>query len=255
MNTTAIEWCTRTWNPVTGCLKGCAYCYAARHVKRFAPGARLAMGGYVELMVPYRDVKGHAQPWPHGFSPTLHRYRLDEPEREATPQRIFVTSMGDLLGSWVPADWIRRVLAVVEGCTQHEFLFLTKNPSRYAEFNPWPLNAWAGASATNQAELEVALAGLATADAWPRFLSCEPLRGELVLPEGADRVVDWIIIGAQTGAGAVAPRSRWVTLLTQGALAQGIQVFHKDNLKVEGPRLRQTPGTASVRARAEREVC
>lgn len=25
---TKIDWADTTWNPVTGCLHGCAYCYA-----------------------------------------------------------------------------------------------------------------------------------------------------------------------------------------------------------------------------------
>jgi len=28
MNKSKIEWCDSTWNPVTGCLHGCEYCYA-----------------------------------------------------------------------------------------------------------------------------------------------------------------------------------------------------------------------------------
>jgi hypothetical protein len=35
MNKSKIEWCDRTWNPVTGCLHGCQYCYAERIAKRF----------------------------------------------------------------------------------------------------------------------------------------------------------------------------------------------------------------------------
>lgn len=27
---TKIDWCDSTWNPVTGCLHGCAYCYARK---------------------------------------------------------------------------------------------------------------------------------------------------------------------------------------------------------------------------------
>ena len=32
---TKIEYCDSTWNPVTGCLHGCEYCYAANIAKRF----------------------------------------------------------------------------------------------------------------------------------------------------------------------------------------------------------------------------
>ena len=34
-----IDWCTHTWNPVTGCLHGCDYCYAKRFIARFEPHA------------------------------------------------------------------------------------------------------------------------------------------------------------------------------------------------------------------------
>ncbi len=34
MNKTPIEWCDYTWNPVTGCLHGCPYCYAHRFAER-----------------------------------------------------------------------------------------------------------------------------------------------------------------------------------------------------------------------------
>ena len=35
MQATKIEWCNSTWNPVTGCLQGCHYCYAKRIAERF----------------------------------------------------------------------------------------------------------------------------------------------------------------------------------------------------------------------------
>ena len=34
---TKIEWCSHTWNPITGCRHGCEYCYARRIVSRFEP--------------------------------------------------------------------------------------------------------------------------------------------------------------------------------------------------------------------------
>lgn len=33
---TKIDWCDSTWNPVTGCLHGCEYCYARRIAERFS---------------------------------------------------------------------------------------------------------------------------------------------------------------------------------------------------------------------------
>ena len=39
LHKTKIEWATHTFNPVTGCLHGCEYCYARRLVSRFAPHA------------------------------------------------------------------------------------------------------------------------------------------------------------------------------------------------------------------------
>lgn len=36
MNKTKIEWCDSTWNPVTGCLHNCEYCYARKIAERFA---------------------------------------------------------------------------------------------------------------------------------------------------------------------------------------------------------------------------
>lgn len=33
---TKIDWCDSTWNPVTGCLHNCDYCYARNIAVRFA---------------------------------------------------------------------------------------------------------------------------------------------------------------------------------------------------------------------------
>ena len=39
LHKTKIDWATHTWNPVTGCLHDCEYCYARRFISRFAPHA------------------------------------------------------------------------------------------------------------------------------------------------------------------------------------------------------------------------
>ena len=35
MNHTSIDWAEYSWNPVTGCQRGCDYCYARRIAERF----------------------------------------------------------------------------------------------------------------------------------------------------------------------------------------------------------------------------
>ena len=89
LNKTKIEWCDRTWNPVTGCLHGCSYCYARKIAERF---------------------KG-TKAWPDGFKPIFRPERLDDPIIEyGTEQSIFVCSMADLFGEWVPKEWIKSSL-------------------------------------------------------------------------------------------------------------------------------------------------
>ena len=74
-------------------------------------------------------------PYPFGFTPTFHRYRLGDPARKQRPRNIFVCSMADLFGAWVPTKWIVEVLDACLAAPQHNYLFLTKNPRRYTELD------------------------------------------------------------------------------------------------------------------------
>ena len=94
---TKIDWCDASWNPVTGCLHGCEYCYARGIAERFGmlyapelgePGMEGAkkydstegMNTMLELVKPFEKY-GRKQPYPMGFLPTFHPYRLDIPKR------------------------------------------------------------------------------------------------------------------------------------------------------------------------------
>ena len=113
MNKTKIDWATMSWNPVTGCRHGCPYCYARRTATRFNAGledpAPLAGGLHV------LPEKIKATPYPYGFEPTLHRYRLGQPQNTKEPQTVFACSMADLFGRWVPTSWIVEVLDACRG--------------------------------------------------------------------------------------------------------------------------------------------
>lgn len=56
------------------------------------------------------------------------------PLRWRKPRKIFVCSMTDLFGEWVPDDMLDRIIAVMALCPQHTFQVLTKRPKRMREY-------------------------------------------------------------------------------------------------------------------------
>lgn len=177
------------------------------------------------------------------FTPFFRPERLSQPAKVKKPSRIFVCSMADLFGDWIPVAWIETVLRVAHDCPHHTFQFLTKNPKRYQEFNPWPANAWLGFTMTKQ-EDDLHLPAFLKADAAVRFISFEPLLGPVELPwvfcshvmvDGKPQYlgpppISWAIIGAQTGPGAVKPHPGWVKDLSDQCRFADVPLFLKDNL-------------------------
>jgi len=100
----------KTWNPVIGCQHNCSYCWA----KRFA----------LERL-------SNTEKYKNGFAPKLAENELNKRFRN---QFVFVSDMGDLFGEWVPKEWILRVIDATRQSPSSDFLFLTKNPSRFKEF-------------------------------------------------------------------------------------------------------------------------
>lgn len=152
MKKTRIEWCDSTFNPITGCRHGCEYCYAQRLAHRFggydpAYGASQTQdehGNYVleSNEKKYRRDKNGKKadaPYPFGFEPTFHKYRLDQIRhwKNEKPKNVFICSMADMFGTWVPNDWKIEVLEALKEAPQHNYLFLTKDPIGY-DF--WPTN-------------------------------------------------------------------------------------------------------------------
>ena len=256
---TKIDWCDATWNPVTGCLHGCEYCYARRIAERFRPEYVSGMYGTNESEVSSRTNYELKEPmrrcryesdgvkllyektaYPFGFVPTFHRYRLEEPQRWKKPRNIFVCSMADLFGDWVPDEWIKEVFAACDAAPQHRFLFLTKNPSRYKELeNLLPLHRrppavaemWFGHSYTGTGDYKPMQLHLAHS----RFVSIEPLLHDL---SEQDMMIvaatnDWIIIGAETGhrKGKVIPKKSWVDGIVYYAKRNNVPVFMKESLR------------------------
>ncbi len=128
-----IEWTNYTWNPVGGCLHECrwempdgtiAECYAETVAERVAQSA-----------------------YPHGFE--YHYWRpeqLAKPLSVTKPSRIFLDSMSDLMGHWIPDEQVEAVLDICRQAHWHSFQLLTKNAPRLLNFK-FPPNVWIGMSA------------------------------------------------------------------------------------------------------------
>ena len=226
MNKTKIEWTDFTWNPVTGCWgpggmaekpNRCAYCYAQKIANRFHSE-------------PADDYYGSKKP--DSFTPHFWPHRLPGPAKVKKPSKIFVCSMGDLFGGWVPSPWIFAVLKVAKDTPHHVFQFLTKNPKRLQAYNGfWSANCWVGTTVTNQADADERLHWLTMAEASVYFVSHEPLLGNIDVRPWFPRGLNWAIIGAMTGPGAVEYKTAWLQSLIDQYRAAGVPVFLKDNLK------------------------
>lgn len=261
---TKIDWCDASWNPVTGCLHGCPYCYARAVAIRFG-GHVYAEARYVmtpdgqqliELEKPAQRLKKNgedaAAPFPLYFKPTFHRYRLDDPQEWKKPRTIFVCSMADLFGEWVPDEWISSVFEACRKAPWHTYLFLTKNWMRACQYHYEP-NWWIGRTYTHT---EDAMAQGAREDMnlylcygipksnepyiehENKFLSIEPIEGPVTdLGYYAnDHGYKWVIVGAETGnrKEKVKPERAWVEQIIDDCRIREIPVFMKRNLVKEG---------------------
>lgn len=267
---TKIDWADATWNPVTGCLHGCEYCYARRIAERFGSKQKPESIERSVLNAPMRCTdlysymrmagisRGKVQPYPFDFSPTFHRYKLDEPQKWKKPRNIFVCSMADLFGDWVPDEWIAEVFRACEAAPQHRYLFLTKNPKRlclmaiatkiflwnvdhqdsqvhprtteYAEVMRLPIrdNWWFGSTIDNSKAT-----CFCDGRTWNTFTSIEPLTEHLNMGIGSFGNSKWVIIGAETGnrKGKIAPKREWVENIVEAAQLTGMKVFMKESLR------------------------
>jgi protein gp37 len=113
-----------------------------------------------------------------------------------------------------------------------------------AEAEAWPLpNVWLGVSVENQATANERIPLLLRTPAAVRFLSMEPLLGPVVLPEvflkrlhfdGRDHnypdgagMIDWIIVGGESGPKARPMHPDWVRSLRDQCAAAGVPFLFK----------------------------
>jgi len=238
MGKTKIEWCEKSWNPITGCSpvsEGCQNCYARRMSNR---------------------LKGrYGYPKDEPFKVTFHPDRLEEPLYWKKSSRIFVCSMGDLFHEDVNFDWIMKILDVICVMQEHIFLILTKRPARmmelwfnigktkrdYGDFEIWPYpNLWLGVSISTNKDLWM-VETLLQISAAKRFVSVEPMLVAISLDRYLFKAgylksneyffnenrLDWVICGGETGPKARLMHPNWTRSLRDQCQAAEVPFFFK----------------------------
>lgn len=202
---TGIEWTDKSWNPVTGCNKvspGCLHCYAETITKRFPNN------------------------YPNGFDVCLYPERLDQPLSWKTPSKIFVNSMSDLFHEKIPVSFIQSIFQTIKKTPQHTYQILTKRPERLIKLIPdleFHKNIWIGVSVENQ-EYVYRVDLLRQVPAAVRFISCEPLLGELTL-NLTD--INWVIVGGESGHKFRKVNKDWIVSIKNQCQQAKIAFFFK----------------------------
>ena len=217
----SVGWARWTWNPVTGCEHGCTFCYAREiaHQKRMEAA------------------------YPAKFTPVFHQHRLPAPANTSLPSsddpaetRVFVCSMADLFGKWVPDDWIRQVFNACMAAPDWTYVFLTKWPKRYQMIASLP-HAMFGASIIRQADVKRVERDMSAFETTGvKWISLEPMLEPITFTDLS--WCDLVVIGSQTRTfqpdvgevPAFAPEFDWVVDVVIQCRAAGVPYYLKENL-------------------------
>jgi len=230
-----VEWARYTWNPITGCLHNCTYCYArdiaARFYRHLPENDRFQPVFYPERLTAPNN------------TPQKDLTQFDNPVDQMGYKNVFVCSMADLFGKWVPEDWIEAVLTQIRNNPQWTFLLLSKFPIRMAEFD-YPDNIWLGTTVDYRYAVERAEKAFTKIKqsgfngvCW---LSCEPMMERLTF--NSLDMFDWLTMGGSsksTQTPEYKPPFEDIVHLYNQAKQANCQVYFKTNLL--GDRIREYP--------------
>lgn len=181
MNNSKIEWTDRTDNPIrvkgggfycTKVSEGCKNCYAEVVNNRF----------FNDTHVDYKVM--HEPP-----ELELREDILAAWARMSKPKKIFVSSMTDVFGEFVPDEWIFKILDAMIAAPKQQFQLLTKRATRMRQvvyryctsrdIKALPANICCMVSVENQKRAVERIAELQQTLCSCRGLSVEPLLGPI----------------------------------------------------------------------------
>lgn len=249
MSETKIEWTAvrtpagtwvpgYTFNPWWGCVEvspACLNCYARELDKRWA-------GRHWGKDAGFRFFGDRHWDQPRRWNERARKLGL--------PLRVFCGSMCDWLQDRPELVEPRaRLITLIDETPALDWLMLTKRPENLDRLTPWrarggaPANVMLGATVEDQRRADERIRVLL---AFPtqrpptmgrRFLSCEPLLGDidlrLHLPDVATPLrrwlLDWVICGSESGHQSKVRETRdeWVESLRDQCAAAGVPFFLK----------------------------
>lgn len=266
---TKIEWATHTLNPWIGCTKispGCDGCYAEAlmdkrmHKVQWGAGNPRDRTSAANWNMP---LKWNAN---HDAFFAEHGYR----------QRVFCASLADVFDNAVDPQWLSDLFELIRRTPNLDWLLLTKRIGNWKsrmqavhdhlsvrrpptpkprsvtdeesdamnwvdawlrnDVDPIPANVWLGATIVNQEEANRDIPKLLQVPAAKRFLSIEPLLGDVTIfdldgpidvPDGMKSPIDWVIVGGESGPGARPMHPDWARSLRDQCEAAGVPFLFK----------------------------
>ena len=163
----------------------------------------------------------------NSFKLTLQPHMLELPLRWRQPTQVFVNSMSDLFHKDVSDAYIKEVFDVMSRVPQHKFQVLTKRSERLRELAPqlcWKQHIWMGVSIENEDYL-YRINDLRETKARVKFLSLESLLGPL--SKLKLHVIDWVIVGGESGPDARSMQSDWVLKIRDQCIRANVPFFFK----------------------------
>jgi protein gp37 len=255
-----IEWTDHTFNPWEGCQKvgpGCDHCYAESRNARFGGGVAINWGPGA----PRRRTSASNWRKPLAWNAAHAEFFAAHGRR----QRVFCASLADVFDNAVPDAWRADLIDLIWNTPHLDWLLLTKRIgnavpmiTRALELagrgvnTPWPWsNVWIGATIVNQEEADRDIPKLLMVPARVRFLSMEPLLGDVRIAKWLDYCerldksgisrrasgehivcdrhcgISWVIVGGESGHGARPMHPDWPRSLRDQCAAAGVPFLFK----------------------------
>lgn len=285
---TKIEWCDSTFNPWIGCTRvsqACDDCYAARSTPartlgiEWGPHAERHRTAPATWKQPVAWERQHAAFFAeHGRRRRVFCASLADVFDNAVPP-AWRLDLLRLIRDTPNLDWllltkrVGNVRAMLSEAQRGAWLEDDHDTAswlgRWLEGQP-PANVWLGATVANQEEADRDIGKLLCTPARVHFLSLEPLLGPVLVPEvfmrplmldGKPRsfpddagMVDWVIVGGESGPHARPMHPDWARSVRDQCAAAGVPLLFKQHgewvsvSEVEGPGEHFTfPDGATVR--------